>query len=335
MLIKSEKKFRESLGFKDKIVYHYCSLDALYGILNSKSFWLTPLESSNDSRELKIAKEVLAQAINELKQSHKEDKNFSILKKIEDSQNDISYKKYKPTYKYYSLAFVEEKDSLTHWERYANGSKGVSIGFNIPLLKNLFTNYALPGIVTNWLQIAEVLYSREDQLNYAKSFIMKNITETEKMNGSKLLEVEHFPSSVYFTALSILRPRFKHYGFSSEKENRIYLEEGEAENTSKYFKEIAGTPIISDDELFLNISKHTYELAKSLQLLVNDKKYGLFKNHIRSYYSMNLTQIWSDVLIPEIILGPKCFQNKKELQHFAKSCSLERTKIQISKIPLR
>lgn len=202
-------------------------------------------------------------------------------------------------------------------------------------MKNLFRNYALPDIVSNWLQIAEVLYSLEDQLNYTKSFIMKNITEAEEMDGGKLFKVEHYPSIIYYSTLSIYRPRFKHSGFSSEKEHRIYLEEGEAENSSKYFEENASNSIYSNDELLLNISKHIYELAQSLQLLVDNKRYALFKNHIRSYYPMNLTEIWSDVLIPEIILGPKCFQNKKELKRFAKACGLYRTKIHISNVPLR
>lgn len=63
----NEKELRESLGFKDKVVYHYCSVGALYGILNTKSFWLTSLESSNDSMELKIAKKTIEEAIKELK----------------------------------------------------------------------------------------------------------------------------------------------------------------------------------------------------------------------------------------------------------------------------
>lgn len=333
--MRNEKELRESLGFKDKVVYHYCSLDALYGILNSKSFWLTSLGSSNDSMELKIGKEVLAQAIEELKQDYKEDKYLSIIQKIEDAQKDKKYIKHRPKYKYYCLSFVEEKDSLTHWERYANNSKGACIGFNIPLLINLFLNYKLPDIVSSWLQIAEVLYTHEDQLKYTKSFLMKNIAESDKMNDGKLLEVEHYPSSVYYSALSILKPRFKHFGFSSEKEHRIYLEDGEAEKTSKHFKEIVENQIISNKKLFLNISKNIYELAKSLGILTSDKKYGLFKNSIRSYYSMNLSEIWSSVLIPEIILGSKCFQNKRELQSFTKSCGLDRTNIQISKVPLR
>jgi len=86
MSVKSEKEFRESIGFKDKVVYHYCSLDALYGILNSKSFWLTSLESSNDSMELKIAKKIFTKAISELKHHYKENKYQFIFQKIEDAQ---------------------------------------------------------------------------------------------------------------------------------------------------------------------------------------------------------------------------------------------------------
>lgn len=331
----NEKEFRESLGFKDKIVYHYCSVKALYGILNSRSFWLTSLEFSNDSMELKIAKKIIEQAIEELKKEYKETEYLAMFKKIQNAPNDKKYIKFRPKYKYYGLSLVENKDSLTHWERYADNCKGVCIGLNIPLIRHLFSNYALPDIVANWIQTSEILYSYKEQVDYAKASIMAKISGFEQITDNNLANVEHIFTSVYYATLATLKPRFKHLGFSAEGEHRVYLEEGEAEETSQYLKRNAELFVTKNKELFFNISKHTYELAKSLQVLTTDKKYGVFVDTIRSYYSMNLSEIWSDTLITEIILGPKCFQNKNELKSFLKSCDLYKTKIEVSKVPLR
>ncbi|WPC44276.1 DUF2971 domain-containing protein [Clostridium sp. JS66] len=331
----NEKELRESLGFKDKVVYHYCSVRALYGILNTKSFWLTSLESSNDSMELKIAKKTIEQAIKELKNEYKETDYLEMFKNIENAPNDEKYVKVRPKYKYYGLSFVENRDSLTHWERYADNCKGVCIGLNIPLIEHLFFNYSLPNITANWLQTSEILYSYKEQVECAKASIMAKIQGFEKMTDNNLTHVEHIFSSIYYSTLATLRPRFKHLGFSDEREHRVYLEEGEAEEVSQYYKRNAELVVATSKELFFNISKNTYELAKLLQVLKTNKKYGVFGDIIRSYYSMNLSEIWSDTLITEIILGPKCFQNKKELKSFLKSCGLYKTKIDVSKIPLR
>ncbi|WP_461207765.1 DUF2971 domain-containing protein [Clostridium sp. DL1XJH146] len=330
----NETEFRESLGFKDKVVYHYCSVGALYGILNSRSFWLTSLESSNDSMELKIAKNIIEQAIEELKIEYKDTDYFAMLKEIQNAPNDKKYIKIRPKYQYYGLSLVEDKDSLTHWERYADNCKGVCIGLNIELIRHLFSNYALPDIVANWLQTTEILYSYKEQVEYAKGSIMAKIDGFNDTTNNNLARAEHIFTMVYYTTLSTLKPRFKHLGFSNEKECRVYLEEGEAEQTSEYFNRNTDSSVM-DKELFFNIGKHTFELAKELQVLRTNKKYRMFGDTIRSYYSMNLSEIWSDTLVTEIILGPKCFQNKKELKSFLKSCGLYKTKIEISKIPLR
>ena len=39
--------------------------------------------------------------------------------------------------------------------------------------------------------------------------------------------------------------------------------------------------------------------------------------------------------IPEIILGPMCIQNRKELKYFLKANGLEGTKISVSSVPIR
>lgn len=330
-----EKEYRESLGFKDEIVYHYCSIEALFGILSSKSFWLTSLESSNDSMELKLANKILEQAILELKDEHKKTELSSMLEKIESAPCDKKYEKFRPKYKYYGLSLVVDKDSLTHWERYANNGNGVCIGLNIALIKHLFSAYALPDIVSSWFQTTKILYSNEEQIQYAKDLIMAKIDGFDQMTENNINKVENIFTSIYYTTLATLKPRFKHMGFASEGEHRIYLEDGQAESTSKYFKSIIDLPIINNKELIKNISKNILELASNVKVLKSDLRHGVFRDGIRSYYALYLEEIWSDTLINEIVLGPKCFQNKNELKSFLKQCGLLGTKISVSKIPLR
>lgn len=330
----TEKELRESLGFKDKIVYHYCSLEAMYGIFSNTSFWLTSLESSNDASELRLAQKIIAEALKELKEEYPNEEYQEILNKIELAPKDKSFNKHKPRHKYYGLSFVEDKDSLTHWERYANYSSGVCIGFNLALIDNLFWVNAIPNIVSDWLHPAPIIYSHEEQLKYAKSSIVAKINGSVK-EFEEFKRLEHIYSSIYYAALTTLKPIFKHTGFSSEKEHRIYLMEGEAETAAKLMKDMINESNTENHVLFKNISKNITNLAAKLKVSKNEKLHGVFKDGIRSYYSLHLKEIWSDSLIPEVVLGPKCFQNKKELKSFMKQCKLNRTKINVSQLPIR
>jgi len=306
----------------------------MYGIFSNKSFWLTFLESSNDSTELKLAERIIREAINELKNDYPGGEYDEIFDKILLAPKDKKYNKHKPRFKYYGLSFVEDKDSLTHWERYANNSGGVCIGLNIALINHLFMISGLSDINSDWLQTVPIIYSYEEQIKYAKSSIVAKLNGLSK-KFKDFKKLEHIYSSIYYTTLPGLKPLYKHKGFSSEKEHRIYLKEGEAEATSKYMNDIIISVSEENKELFKNISKNIADVATELNVLKKDIKHHVFKDGIRSYYALNLAKIWSDVLIPEVVLGPKCYQNKKELKSFMKSCDLDRTKITVSKIPLR
>lgn len=334
MGLDAERKFRESIGFKDKIVYHYCSIEAMYGILSNKSFWLTFLESSNDSSELKLGERVIKEAIEELKKDYPSGEYDEILNKILFAPKDKKYDKHKPRFRYYGLSLVEDNDSLTHWERYAHNSSGVCIGLNVALIEHLFMVSGLPDITSDWLRIVPIIYSYEEQIKYAKSSIVAKLNGISK-EFKDFRKLEHIFSSIYYTTLQDLRPLYKHQGFATENEHRIYLKEGEAESSSKYLGSIVDTVSNDNKELFKNISKNIIDLATELKVLQKNINFHLFKDGIRSYYALDLSRIWSDVLIPEIILGPKCYQNKKELKNFMKSCDLHRTKIGVSKVPLR
>lgn len=339
----SERELRMQLGFKEQILYHYCSLEALYSIISSRSFWLTSLDSTNDKKELKYGDKILNDV---LKKMICEETNIDMKKILEDisaAPADSKYKKHRNNYHYYGASFVENKDSLTHWERYGNDGYGVCIAFNIWMIQHFFETWSLPNICTSWLWHKEIIYKESLQKEYLKNSILykidgfvNQIANTSNISNISSIVITKIPNlcnTIYYSLLSQVKPVFKHSGFSDENEYRLIFEEGQAEEMSEYMNRIASQT--DSVELFLNISRHIKEAVNELNLKQDNKCYCMIGKSIRSYYSMNLSHIWGDALIPEIIIGPRCYQNKKELLSFLKANGLHKTKVMISDIPIR
>ena len=326
-----ESEIRKQLGFEENIVYHYCRIEALYGIISSRSLWLTCLDSTNDKKELAYGKTLLDATLQEmlLSETDKYDKN--VIEKILLSPAIKEFKKHRPNYKYYGASFVKSKDSLTHWDRYGNCSQGVCIAINVWMIKNFLNCFALPDIATSWIKFGKIIYEEKSQKEDLIELILAMINGFGK--ETNLLEISNICNAIYYSALSQVKPLYKHTGFSDENEYRLILEEGQSEKLSDY---LGGLDVEeSNRELFANISQHIKEAAEELSLCLKHKKHCVMGNYIRSYYAMHLNKIWGDALIPEIVLGPKCFQNKKEMMSFLKANGLPNTKVTISEIPIR
>ena len=95
---------------------------------------------------------------------------------------------------------------------------------------------------------------------------MAKIDGFEKMTENNLAQVEHIFSSVYYTTLATLKPRFKHMGFFTEEEHRIYLEEGQAEETSNFFNDSIQIPIVTG---MGNARNCINPLRKNMRLLIS------------------------------------------------------------------
>lgn len=324
-----EKKFRESLGIKDNIVYHYSSLQALYGIISTRSFWLTSLQSSNDTKELGISKKILDDVMNKEVKEQFDLQIKSIFKNILDSAYDKKYRRYRKITKYYGLSCVNKKDSLVHWDRYGDHGKGVCIGINVGVLDNYIQTKC--GEFSTWISQGNIIYKETDQ----KTKIVELLSERIKFFSSQIKNLNDDPlveSAIYYTTLDSVKAYFKDDGFSDENEYRIVFKENEGEEEAKFNNRIAK---MYNKKVFQELSEAIINVLTQLNLLYKNKKFGVFGDMIRGYYSMNLEEIWSDVFIPEIVLGPKCYQDKKELKEFLQYNDLNQTDILISKIPLR
>lgn len=329
---KMEKEFRESLGIKDNIVYHYCSLDSLLGIVTSKSLWLTSLQSTNDKKELTVSKRILDNILQEAINSQENSKLKLYLEKILNTPQDKEYKKFHQSIKYFGLSCVSQKDSLTHWDRYGSHGTGVCIGINLAILDNYFDVCLYGNKFRTWLTHERIVYSKKEQEELIMNLLYSKINSFGEL--AVLENLPHIYSIIYYSILDYITPLFKDEGFRDENEYRIVFQEKQGEDEAKYYKKISNQ-MGEKSELFKNLSNNMFKVLEELNLLCINKKYAKISDIIRGYYALNLEPVWSDTLIPEVVIGPKCFQNKQELKGFFKSNGLYRTDIEISKIPMR
>lgn len=299
-------------------IYHYCSLQTLHSIISKKSLWLTSLSSTNDSTELQECKKLLDLSIEEISKNYNDG---SIEKKLLNNfKNSKPYKHFN----YYGLSCIEEKDSLTHWEFYGDNSQGICIGLNLDYLFFLLEKTDNTDYYTDYLRGNSILYSDNDKINFMTE-ILSDFIEEYKNHPSTINDPIFLSNSIYNTILEFTTPLFKHHNFVNEKEYRLFFIENSKE---EYIKALA----ITGKQKYIDAINSIF---KDLNLSKENKQFHLFKNGIRGYYPLNLDWCWNDKLIPEIILGTKCTQNKNELKQFLKQHNLNKTKISISKILFR
>lgn len=241
---------------------------------------------------------------------------------------------------FFGASFVCEKNSLTHWERYGDKCEGVCIALKL----NKLDDFILENQIFNAVFIShrEILYNFAIQKEQFKVMFVSNILQIIK-NILPLLskksaimsdEWHELGKSIYTNFLKTMRPVCKHEGFQDEKEHRLIFNETALKNDIKTYKDFYRRDKIGH-LVFKEISNNIECVSKILKLDPMNKKTDLVGNYIRSYYALYLGEIWSSELIPEIMIGPKCYQNPKELRLFLKMNGLKKTKVGISKIPIR
>jgi len=145
------------------ILYHYCSADAFYEIIKSKSLRLSDITKSNDSQELKwvftrFKKEFTSAYMKKYGQTGTDER----FEKVMEYADGIFHKSY-------VCCFSEDGDSLNQWRGYAADGTGLSLGidassiynestFSIKPLKVEYDNVTQNSFIT---QEVETLLSSE------------------------------------------------------------------------------------------------------------------------------------------------------------------------------
>lgn len=294
---------------EQKILYHYTSVDALFNIVQSKTFWLANAKSSNDQTEGVFTEEefnrIIKLARNDISDDEKQnfDDFFSQRPTIDLNSKDN-----------YILCLSKLKDSLAHWDRYASFRKGICICIDVKKLSELNSN------IFSFFQIYELGYLDDDLKN-------ELIGEFKKyLKMPKRCIDEDSKNIVQRAKLYVIR-----YYLFIKKKNPYFKDEEEVR--------VSASPYIYLRAVFPQIDELEDIKQKSLSLLdkfdIEKTYFAPIRGEIRSLHHLCLKDIWGSDLIPEIMLGPNCPQSKDELRAFLDANGLENTKITISKIPIR
>lgn len=210
-------------------LYHYCSIDALKGILESKRLWLSDLKKSNDPRETDLGKQEIIKAVKAVKLS-----DYQGYKGLELSVLAVDLFKILQGQSIYSACFTPHGDQLPMWREYAANGTGVSIGFRPRALTDMY------------VRIQKVRYiddKSEDEIANALREFVKPIDhyDLEEMPMESRIEI--------ITSLLAYIYSMKHRTWSYEDEIRLTFA-ASGQFSSQQIAELPdGTPVLESKPL--------------------------------------------------------------------------------------
>lgn len=176
-----------------KLIYHYCSVESFYYIINSKVLWLSDSEYMNDKYESKWIDKIVGKIFKEFKELNLYKKK-ELKKRKKDYKNVISDKNY-------LMSFSEVKDYLSQWRGYGDDGRGVIISFDIN--GYLFKTYGIceDSSTTPKFGFEKVIYNSYNEI---QKFMHKD-----------------FRNKDLFKIIKDMASRIKHETFNEEKEIRL------------------------------------------------------------------------------------------------------------------
>lgn len=192
----TQGKFLESV---DKSIYHYCSLDTLWKILEGNSFLATHVEFSNDSEEYTIGKNLFAEYL--------ENKIGHEINNAQEVKEYINNWKERPTNECFMICFCEDDNILSQWREYARNGVSIELDFN-------------------YLSFYEISKLKDEEDKSNNTIIInepKKVIYVNKHNGNGKMQQFDDLDNKLESSLSFV-PYIKHIGFCEEKEVRFIFE---------------------------------------------------------------------------------------------------------------
>lgn len=268
-----------------EIIYHYCTIETFFKIINNNSIWLSDISKSNDSKELNWIKE---RALDFITKNMFE---YSQRMKDEDKLSEVPFDKYNEvkelltlhsqleTEKCWVICLSEKRDDLGQWRGYSQDGTGVCIGFKTSFLQKIVGDNKLSMIDDKQLHFDKVTYlgNNIDKL-FDEIDNLPKITKKDEM-------IDLMQRTMVLSVL--LSPFYKSDYFKDEEEWRLAF--------SMSCDEINDGQIPSVNNDFLS-SKYEYSLIR-----------GQLISHLELVFK-NLSDG-----IAEIVLGPKCTLTVREV----------------------
>jgi hypothetical protein len=248
---------------KSRTIYHYTDEKGAKGIIESQSIWATHYMHLNDKSELHIFRDVFAEWIKTVDTLPNMLMAFFNLF-LSEFLGDTS-KNQKPGKEGYIVSFCDDGgDRLSQWRAYGNG-RGIALGFDETELNTLLgkdqKNKKLDTAFFGDVSYGDIMTLPEDIVADLEKCAEWRSEEKRKelyMAGIDVMNAAIAESMDLFTKCIC---RFKHKGFSEEKEVRIVIfvpaaTVGISEKESKKnsgtikFRTVEGNIIVPYCELF-------------------------------------------------------------------------------------
>jgi len=272
---------------KDTIIYHYCSLEAFYSIITSKSFWLFSLDSSNDLKEMTGAKDIIDNIL-------EKEEIYESIKKPDNSKQE----------EFYALSCTHKRDSALHFNKYADNDKGVCLGIDTNVFKKYLNSTERLNPFFGYFYFLKVIYKDNQK---EKDFFEALIDVSSEENKNRLREL------TYISAISCFKPKLKIENYIDEAETRMLFCRSQFQLDKKLFEGKLGI-----DRSLDNFYNSLVKPAENLNL-DSSPEFKVMSGVIRKYMELKMDKIWYKHPINEVILGPNCKTEKKEFKEFLES----------------
>ena len=218
-------------------LYHYCSNEKCFNILNGKTIRLSDIKKSNDYQELRLFFPRLIYVIEDMYKNAPFNFKYNGLYNEEaflqmTKESYIFWKNrfYNGDFSNLVICFSEAVDSLSQWRGYADNGKGCCIGFSKQLLQEYCEKYK------NILRMEKVEYLSDkeiqDRIHDAakvciktmktmRSWIIDNLTRDDNNPDTDGLLHYNFDGLIGNVFNDTLR--FKSCAFREENEWRIFF----------------------------------------------------------------------------------------------------------------
>ena len=270
------------------ILYHYCSVEKFFKIIENKTLRLTDLAHTNDSLEVKYG-------LNQLY------KYYFEITKNEPSQ-ELKKMMWLNNRGAYAICFSEDGDLLSQWRGYADDGKGFSVGFDFDTF-GIDKKYPWnSSIKKDAIGYEQIVYKYEDVKRILKN---NEILKQRGCDTTSIPDLETLWSSIIANEKSSIK----------ELDN-IYIGLGDFSFFIKNpaFKEEKEWRIVYRDTFYNTIDiQRKYENKQEFDHL----KHFYMKNDIvSSYFDWNFMDIIPNNPIKTIVFGPNCKCSVDDIQLF-------------------
>lgn len=186
----------------EKIVYHYCSLDAFLNIIDTGIIRLSDVNKSNDYMECILCKEKVYGLVE------------SVVSGMDDHikerwSNELKVKSF---VKSYCVCFSGARDSLQMWLGYGDKAQGIAIGFDKEIL-DTFSQLSLFQTKAGY-----VIYDENKQKDYIHEIVDDILSKLTKSSNPTGIEID--------IGYLLKYPFIKNDSFAGEREYRLVLNSG-------------------------------------------------------------------------------------------------------------